>query len=1127
MKIRIWLCLLTLMSVVSVFAELMQVTPLENSVRVVSSSQAETVLQYTIGKINSSPVRIEGEIYHLLSLPTEGISQVKGYPMLPVMNRSLIIPATAGMSLEITDLQYTELPMLIAPSKGVIARDTDPARLPWEFGESYLSDSFYPAAIASLSEPYILRDFRGITIQTSPVAYNHRSQTIRIYTSFRLRVFASGSDSRNQLTRPVRSLNQSFLPVYENHFLNYYSQRYVPVDESFGKLLVISSANFLTDVNNYVNWKRQKGISTELVLFSSIGTTAAQLQSYLQARYAADPDIAFVQLMGDYNLIPSPLWSGGGSDPSYALVAGSDSYPDIFIGRFSAQTQVQFSTQVLRTIVYERDLTSTATWLSRGIGIASAEGGGSSGDDGESDITHMNGIRTDLLNYGYSSVDQIYDPGATDSQVSTALNAGRGWLSYTGHGSTTAWSTTGFDTSDALNLSNDNKLPVIIDVACQNGNFTGTTNCLAEAWMQSSHGTNGNPTGAVAIYASSINQSWNSPMSAQDEVVDLMVQGLKSTVGGLFYNGACKMMDEYGTDGINMFKTWNIFGDASLIVRTKTPQTMSVSHPMQIQTGVSSILVNTGVPGARLSLTYNNSIIASGISNSSGACTLTLVNQPLEALCYMLTITAKDRVTYLSGIQQVMDLGHCMRASAFTYNDLNNDLPDFSESGFFNVTFTNSGAAPGQNILATLSSSSPGLVITDATELITMIAPGASVAIPAAFGISTSDNISNGSQLQFSLVMTSGANIWTQSFSLIVNAQVFTFGGLAVYDPTGNNSGSLDPGETATLSIPLYNNGGAASPSGTVSISHQTPGLNLFPLNTTFNPVNPGSFATISFGISADAGVMPGIGALLTFTAVAGSYSGTQIANLGIGTPTVVTIGSGTSTQSYPLDRFYNYSTHESIYLASEIGSAGIIRSLGFEKAEGEDLNSINNVTIFMKHTSATTLSTGTYSSADYTQVFSGSFPNNPSGWMEIDLTNRFTYDGLSNLSILIVKGYQEWTYLYPLWNCSTQTVNRSRQNRSDETQPTQLSATTNRPNLRFTLFSLDVAPRPVLSITNNILTISWAAVSGAQSYRILASDSPDGTFIQIGRTSLTWFNPPTSGSNQRYFKIIASSDPM
>ena len=72
------------------------------------------------------------------------------------------------------------------------------------------------------------------------------------------------------------------------------------------------------------------------------------------------------------------------------------------------------------------------------------------------------------------------------------------------------------------------------------------------------------PTGAIATYMSSISQSWNPPMCGQDEAVDLLVRDEMRTIGGLWFNGSCQMMDEYGAPGINEFLNWIIFGDPSL-----------------------------------------------------------------------------------------------------------------------------------------------------------------------------------------------------------------------------------------------------------------------------------------------------------------------------------------------------------------------------------------------------------------------------------------------------------------------------------------------------------------------------------------------------------------------------------
>ncbi len=144
-------------------------------------------------------------------------------------------------------------------------------------------------------------------------------------------------------------------------------------------------------------------------------------------------------------------------------------------------------------------------------------------------------------------MDEIYDPTGTAAMVSAALNDGRSIINYCGHGSQTSWGTTGFSNANVNALINDNMLPFIFSVACVNGQFEGAT-CFAEAWMRATH--NGNPTGAIGTYMSSINQSWNPPMCAEDACDDLLVQDQKHTFGGLCYNGSCQMMDEYaGTDG--------------------------------------------------------------------------------------------------------------------------------------------------------------------------------------------------------------------------------------------------------------------------------------------------------------------------------------------------------------------------------------------------------------------------------------------------------------------------------------------------------------------------------------------------------------------------------------------------
>ena len=619
-------------------AEIVQVGSGSNSLQLLNSTDLETTLQFNVGEFKKFKVEINSEDWYHILLSKEGKMLDAGYPELPVFNRSIIIDNNAKMNLEVYDVKYEDIKLPTAPSKGNLTRDIDPDTVPYTFGDVYSENEFYPKQVATLSEPYIMRDFRGIVVRTNPFAYNPETQTLRIYTSYKIRVYQDGIDDVNVLNTTRDEISRAFVEVYENHFVNWNASRYTSISDSFGKFLIVYHDAFEDQAEPLLQWKRQKGILGYFVPFSDIGTTAANLQSAISTYYSAGVD--FVILIGDAAQIPTLSVGGGGSDPSFALVAGADSYPDLFISRLSATTAADVTTQVNKIITYERDYTTAQNWMYWASGIASDEGGGAQGDDGESDIQHMENIRTDLQGYGYS-VDQLYDPGVTDTDVSNVINWGTSLINYCGHGGTYSFSTSGFNTTDVANLTNGVKYPIINAVACLVGNFVSYT-CLAESFLRKSNG------GGVAFWGSSINQPWNPPMAAQDEVVDLLVADSKKTIGGLFFNGACKMLDDYPSDA-NTLKTWNIFGDCSMLARTKNPIAMTVTHTNVLNLNVANtVTVNTGVPYAYIGISIGSVTYNYGYANASGVFTTTMT--PTTFTTYTLTVTAHNRVTYVGNI---------------------------------------------------------------------------------------------------------------------------------------------------------------------------------------------------------------------------------------------------------------------------------------------------------------------------------------------------------------------------------------------------------------------------------------------------------------------------------------------
>jgi len=793
-----------LLSFIGLTAEQIVVSQYPDDIRLINSNPNNMELEFTLGSFYREPVTINGDSWYHLFLKKEGITLEAGMPQVPVLARSLIIPATAKMHLNITNSEYVELTLPVAPSKGNLTRDIDPATIPYTFADFYQSGESYPAEIAYLTEPFILRDYRGITVRFQPFIYYPATQTLRVYTKLNISVYAQGTDLTNALLNPKTSYSRYFESTYQNMFLNFSAAKYPSLDEE-GRILVIKHSMFDATIQPWVDWKRQLGFTVDVVDVTQAGSTAANIKTYIQNQYDLNNGLMFVQLVGDAPQVPTLTYAGGGSDPSYALLAGNDNYYDIFVGRFSAQTVAELETQVTRSIYYERDIAPGATWLEKAIGIASAEGGGGQGDMGESDITHMNNIRTDLLNYGYTTIDQIYDPGATAAQVSNSVNQGRGFINYCGHGADTYWVTTNFNNNNANALTNDYMLPLIVSVACVNGNFVSQT-CFAEAWMRSVNETTNAPAGAIAFWGSTINQSWAPPMRGQDEVTDLLVGNLKYRVGGLLFNGAHKMIEVYGSQGLADARTWTIFGDASLMVRTKNPQVITATFNPVLFLGMSSFAVQT-IPGGRITLTNNGIIYGKGIADATGNCVINLDIIPDLPMDMTLTISAFDYQTYIQTIQVLPSSGPYLVVEETTFSDVNDNIFTTGETVFLDMNLSNIGSETATSVSVTLSTNDSYVTLLNPTLTIGDIDSG-NVSSTGTFQIQLSNSIPDEHTVNLHIfIATSDGETFENNCSFIAYAPDITWGPLQINDSLGNNNGRIDAGENVTITFNVTNSG--------------------------------------------------------------------------------------------------------------------------------------------------------------------------------------------------------------------------------------------------------------------------------------------------------------------------------
>ena len=612
----------------------------------VSSSEDQIQVKLQVpGFYTTAVTTPRGEAY-VITMPKAVSTAQAGEPNVPMTGIPVMIGDQARMDIRVVNAQYKDFEGIeVAPSKGDFPRTIDPETVPFTYGECYSQDAFFPASNVDLYDPYIIRDFRGQNMVVYHFAYNPVTKTLRVYYDMTVEMYKLDDNGENVMTSRRSNtvkMSSDFKSVYQRHFINYEAgmAKYTPLDEE-GDLLIICYDNFISSMDDFVNWKKTRGINTTIVGTSTAGSSYSAIKSYIQSQYNANNNLTHVLLVGDVAQIPGYSYTAGSGSSSYSgkgdnlygQIVGNDIYNDLFIGRFSASSAAQVTTQVNRILTYERDLTTSATWCQNGLGISTTESNG--GHNSEDDYQHVENLRTDLRAYGYTNVYQDYKdvsgyPSSTTTTISNHINSGVGIINYCNHGEETGWQSHYYMNSHVNALTNNNKLPFIFSVACLVGKYDHSTDCFAETWM---HATNGaNPTGAIGGAFSYISQPWIPPMWAQDEFVDILCElksnNIKHTLGGTMVNGMMAIFDHYSTSDNSAkgtYQAWVLYGDPSLMLRTKTPQAMTVNHVGTIAPTATtySVSVNNG-NGAVATITDANHNILGKATVSNNTANITL-----------------------------------------------------------------------------------------------------------------------------------------------------------------------------------------------------------------------------------------------------------------------------------------------------------------------------------------------------------------------------------------------------------------------------------------------------------------------------------------------------------------------
>ena len=225
------------------------VSPTPVKVSLISPDVQNPSFNVDIKGFMSNTVSTTAGIQKTISIENSTPILEAGAPDIPKVTTTLIVPDNQNMEVVVTFSGWVDYQNIeIAPSKGNFTRNIDPATVPYVFGPAYSQNQFYPGTLASLKEPFILRDFRGQTVVTYPFQYNPVTKVLRVYNNLSVSLHSTTGTVVNPLfrTQALTSIDKEFGNVYGSQFLNYTSNhKYTPLNEH-GKMLIAVSYTHLT-----------------------------------------------------------------------------------------------------------------------------------------------------------------------------------------------------------------------------------------------------------------------------------------------------------------------------------------------------------------------------------------------------------------------------------------------------------------------------------------------------------------------------------------------------------------------------------------------------------------------------------------------------------------------------------------------------------------------------------------------------------------------------------------------------------------------------------------------------------------------------------------------------------------
>jgi hypothetical protein len=701
---KLVIVVLTLLFVVSsgktlLAGQSMKLSDVANGITLLERDQSGLTLRVSLGSLTVDAVNTKAGTFTLLAGQGFDHSSGIGEPSLPIANQLLAIPLGCDLSAEVissevqeftlTDLGASDLLLPVQPS---LSKSQNPIDVPFQFRQDvYDRSGYYQLPAVSTETVGIMRGVRVGRISVAPVQYNAAENRIRVYKDMTIRVTFNNADWEATSSLYSKSYSPAFEPAYKmlmNSNVSVFGLR-DDLTRYPMTMVIVSARMFEAQLQPFIAWKIKKGFKVIVGYTDVVGSTTAAIKTYLEGLYNTEnPKPSFVLLVGDTPQIPA--WTGTtGShitDLRYCEYTG-DNLPEVYYGRFSAQTTAQLQPQIDKTLEYEQYTMPDPSYLGHSI-LVSGVDGTFAPNYGNGEINYATKLYFNTA-HGITPHVWLY-PASDDSGAQAAIvaqvNQGSGFSNYTAHGTHEGWFSPSFTVSDIDGLTNAHKYGMAVGNCCLTNTYGKSTPCFGEAWMQKADG------GGIGYIGASDYSYWDEDywwgVGGGKAIVAAGPEYDASEIGaydGTFHDHSEPASQQYITNfAMNMcgllaveqsssllkayyWEMYCLMGDPSVSCYLHVPVANNVSHlPAMLMT--STVFTVSADPGSYVALSTGGVLHGAALVPQSGA--LDLLVTAFGAPCTAdLVVTGQNLVPYTTTIQVIALIGDADNSGAIDISD--------------------------------------------------------------------------------------------------------------------------------------------------------------------------------------------------------------------------------------------------------------------------------------------------------------------------------------------------------------------------------------------------------------------------------------------------------------------------